>query len=475
MKAAIHVVRRSLALGVCACILVSSGETSRLSGDGPGAAPPLEGPVLPPPVSDCLPKDPPPPVLKLKVRVPAEAAPGQDIRYHLCIENCSTSEAHHVVVKDALPANARFVRADPMPSAQEPELQWQLGTIGAGAVREIILVLQPTNNEDIKNCARVQFEHGLCVVTRQAGLAPGQAPGAVLPRVVPVPPPGTPPSPPPGTPPSPPRPGPGTKPPVVKELPPVVDADAPRLALTMEGHPQQYVNLPSRYFLTVTNTSKFRATTILLRARLPEKTKFVSASDKGQQVENQVGWFLGSLDPGAKRTVELDLRAGEAGRWCIKADVLADRNVKANAEFCTEFLGVSALTIDLTDREDPIIVGARTTYVIQVGNPGSAAVTKLQLRARIPPGMQVVRTNPSEYQKGKADAAGQWLDFTMLPELAAKKQVTYEVTVEATRVGEQRFRVELSADQLELGPIVEDENTTVFEDEADLRKNAPLP
>ena len=121
---------------------------------------------------DCLPKFPPPPVVKLKVHVPACAEPGQPIEYRICVENCSTAEAHHVVVKNALPSNAKFVKADPEPTKQGPELEWKLGTIGGGAVREIILVLQPTNKEDVKNCVRVQFEHGQCLTTRQAALPP---------------------------------------------------------------------------------------------------------------------------------------------------------------------------------------------------------------------------------------------------------------------------------------------------------------
>ena len=132
----------------------------------PGTVP---APGLPP--EDCLPKYPPPPVVKILVRVPASTDPGETIKYHVCVENCSKAEAHHVIVKNTLPANAKFVRADPEPHKLGAELQWNLGTIGGGAVREITLSLQPTNKEDVKNCLRVVFEHGQCVVTRQSGYA----------------------------------------------------------------------------------------------------------------------------------------------------------------------------------------------------------------------------------------------------------------------------------------------------------------
>ena len=189
---------------------------------------------------DCLPKYPPPPVVKIKVRVPACALPGQQIEYRICVENCSTAEAHHVVVKDLIPSNAKFVKADPMPTSKDGELQWQLGTIGGGAVREILLTLQPTNREDVKNCARVQFEHGQCVVTRQTGFRPG---GGQPPIII----------------------GDQGNPPRIETVP---DAkDVPDLELKVIGPKDQYVNLVAKYVISVTNKGKTTATGILVRSK----------------------------------------------------------------------------------------------------------------------------------------------------------------------------------------------------------------
>src|SRR5262249_36545801 len=101
--------------------------------------------------------DPPVPVVALRVRVPASVSAGQEIEYRICVENSSSAAAHHVQVRDPLPANARFVRATPEPTAQEPELLWDLGTLEARACREIVLVLAPTDGGEVRNCARVQF------------------------------------------------------------------------------------------------------------------------------------------------------------------------------------------------------------------------------------------------------------------------------------------------------------------------------
>src|SRR5262245_36017978 len=67
--------------------------------------------------SPC-PPDPPTPVVALRVRVPAVAGLGQELEYHICVENSSAAAAHHVLVRNPLPANTRFVRATPEPSTR---------------------------------------------------------------------------------------------------------------------------------------------------------------------------------------------------------------------------------------------------------------------------------------------------------------------------------------------------------------------
>ena len=66
----------------------------------------------------------------------------QPVEYHIRVDNTSAAEAHHVVVMNAMPANARLLRASPEPNVKEPELQWRLGTMRPGGCYDITLVLQ---------------------------------------------------------------------------------------------------------------------------------------------------------------------------------------------------------------------------------------------------------------------------------------------------------------------------------------------
>jgi uncharacterized repeat protein (TIGR01451 family) len=379
--------------------------------------------------------DPPTPVVAIKVRVLACAAPRQELEYRITVHNLSPAPAHHVLVRNPLPANARFVRASPEPHARAPELQWKLGTLEPGKCREIVLLLAPEGGEDVKSCARVQFEHGQCVTTRLARAAPvpGVEPEPVKPvpiKPVPVPPPGQ-----------------------------------AKLALKMDGPKQQYANLPAKYQITVSNPGTAPATNVLLSNPLPAGTKLVSAGQGGRFHANQLAWLLGTIKPGGSRTVDIVLRAEKAGEICNRAGAIADDNLQAEAEVCTLFRGASALLLEMTDTRDPVAVGGETSYKIQVVNQGSVPTTGIRIKAVVPPELTVLRatgaSDPPE-KLPEPTKEGTELLFAPLPALAPGAEATYEVFVRARRAGDVRFRAELTADQLQKGgPVNEQEATRI--------------
>jgi uncharacterized repeat protein (TIGR01451 family) len=391
-----------------------------------------EPPVLPKIASamidDCLPKDPPPPVMKIKVRVPACAAPGQLLEYRICVENCSSAEAHHVVVKNALPINAKFVKADPAPIKQGPELQWNLGTVGGGAVREIILVLQPTNKEDVKNCARVQFEHGQCVVTRLAAHRPGEGP----PFITPVP-----------------------------EV--IRPEDLPVFDLVVRGPKEQMANLPAKYEITLTNKGKTKAMNTQVSVRIPDKLKAVKASEPGVAVENVIVWNLGHLEAGASKLLELTLRATEKGEHCFKVTARADLGVEKEVEVCTNFTGAPAMAVEMVGRDGVVFVGHKTSYPITIISQGSEPLTNIDVRAFIPDAMKLERANAAfdEFEPAKG---GKWIKFKNLPKIEGGAKARYEIFVEALKAGVTRFHIEVRADQLDSGPVTEQEITNIVDD-----------
>jgi hypothetical protein len=232
----------------------------------------------------------------------------------------------------------------------------------------------------------------------------------------------------------------------------------------MEGPKERYANMPARYFINVTNAGKAAATNVLVRATLPEKTEFVSASEPGVHMASQIAWLLNDLEPGDQRTVELVFKSQGTGQRCVKTSALADRGVTAQSELCTNFVGASALLLEMFDRNDPVVLGGDTSFPIVVQNTGSAPVTNLRIRALVPKQMVLAKTLPAEHQLQERVPQGQWLIFGPLAPLEPGAKAEFEVFVKAVAAGDARFQIEMLADQLERGPVIEQESTIIYEE-----------
>ena len=177
-----------MVLGVLACLAPPcAGVWAQPFRVAQSVEPPLVG--APPIVTDgpgrpVEPADPPTPTVRLRVRAPMAAASGQEVDYHILVENPSRAAANHVQVRVPLPANVDFVRASPDPAVREPQFLWDFGTMPPSTSKEILLTLKPTGANDVDVIARVQFEHGESVRTH-IGAPPQPTP---MPPAEPMPP-----------------------------------------------------------------------------------------------------------------------------------------------------------------------------------------------------------------------------------------------------------------------------------------------
>jgi len=472
-------------------------------------APPPAPPPYIEPSGAAQPQDPPSPRVSLQVRVPASVGSGKELEYRLCVKNGPTASAHHVKLRDAVPSTARFVKATPPPTSTEPDLVWDLGTLKPNDCREIILVLMPTGQADVKNCARVQFEHGQCVTTRIArpeltiakrgpvraavndaltyridirNTGGIEASSVVVTDTLPdgleaV----------------------GTKNPLTWELGTLqpgqsrtveyqalarkagvltnvavatasggLRAEArstltvgeAKLELDIKGPERRVLQRPVTYQLTVTNNGTAALDNVVLSNPLPAKTAFLSASDGGRLSGSVVQWPLGGMAPGSRRTVQLAIQPQEPGEIVNKATVAADRGLRAEAQARTPFEGAAGLTADVEVKDNPVEVGKTTTYVVTVVNQGTVAATSVRIIAMIPAEMEVV----SARGPSKEQTLAQQVSFEPIPSLAPRAEGRYEITVKALRAAEVRFQVELTSDQLTAGPVKRQQSTHIFGD-----------
>ena len=309
------------------------------------------------------------PVVALRIRVPATSAPDAELQYRLIVENTSRAPAHHVVVRNPLPANLQFVRATPEPTDTTPELRWQLGTLEPAARKEIILVVKPIGSGEVRNTARVQFEHGQSVTTR-IGMSP--APTAILPPM--------------------PTPMPTARPTdEAKVTPRPVDEGRSELRLRMTGPTQAIVEVGPLidYRSEITNVGNATAKGVVLTYKLPAGLDYSTSNPSvtGDQM-GVVTWKLGDLAPGQTRQVVCTVIPKTVGKYSIEAEVhdATGRNAEASSNVAVGEPKLSVVTTGPKLR----LVNRPATYVTTVSNPGTMPLANVVVTSEVTEGMTMV-------------------------------------------------------------------------------------
>ena len=280
--------------------------------------------------------DPPHPVVTIRVRVPADMLPGDDIKYIITVQNTSTADAHGVTVRNPLAAEVEsVVKADPPEDKTQStakQLIWAFGTLKGGATKTIELILRHKPNvTEMKNLAYVKFEHGESVTTKIAK-------------------------------------------PTIK-----VSKTAPKQTVRDETY---------KVSLQVENTGKVPAEGVRVIENLPASAEVESITAGGKKLAQPEGqqwmWEIAKLQPGEKKVIEYRVTAREAKDVFTLTSVSGQRLVADKpAEARTQVL-VPGLEVKLTGPTGVVNAGESAKYEITVRNTGTLPSTSVKVTGALP-------------------------------------------------------------------------------------------
>jgi uncharacterized repeat protein (TIGR01451 family) len=451
------------------------------------------------------------PAVALTKTGPPSAAVGQEIVYTIAVTNTGKVETQAQTIRDQIPAGLQYVRSDPPATLDGSMLVWTFGVLGAGQAHAMQAVFRSSQVGTVTNCANVTTVEGLkaenCATTQitapQLQVTKTGPPSAVvgvpITYQINVTNPGS---------------GPATNvllsdafdpglehssranpvelpigtlnPGETKTVPltltprqvgrlvnrvtatadgnlraraehPVIVQQA-QLTLSKSGPAARYVDRPAVFDIRVGNPGDVPVNNVVVRDQLPPELTFTSATQGGQLADGQVVWNVGTLQPREEKLVQVTTRAGKLTPRTVNVAVAtADPGLRVQAEAALEIRGVPAFRLEVKDIDDPIEVGARTTYTIDVTNQGSLPGNGVQITALVPAQMRLIGANgPS-----KPDIQGQKVTFPAVDGLQPKQTLHYTVDVEALQAGDARFRVELRSATLS-EPVIEEESTNIY-------------
>jgi uncharacterized repeat protein (TIGR01451 family) len=235
----------------------------------------------------------------------------------------------------------------------------------------------------------------------------------------------------------------------------------PRLDIEVAGPKLRYLDRKATYTIKVVNPGDAPATNVTISDIVPAGFKFAQASDGGRHdfSTRTVSWFVGELGPAQAKEVKLDLVAVNAGDHRHRLSAQAARGLHAETDYLTRIEGLSAIMLEVVDTEDPIEVGADTSYEVRITNTGTKTETDIKLVCTVPDKMQFKSASgPTPgHEQGKE------IVFDILPKLAPRADAIYRVNVKGLVPGDVRFKAQITSTNL-IEPVIEMESTRIYED-----------
>jgi uncharacterized repeat protein (TIGR01451 family) len=464
------------------------------------------------------------PQVSMKKTVPPAVALGQEVPFTITISNSGVIESQEMTVRDAIPDGLQYLHSEPPATVEGNQLIWTLSGLKGGQVHTLQAAFRASKPGPITNTASLVTRDGLRdeqqattqITVPQLGVKetgpatgilgvpvtfqitvtnPGNGPATNVllvddfdkglqhdthanPIKLPI-----------G------NLGPGETKTVPLTLTPaqagrlvsrvIATADnelsakdecplvvqKAQLKIVQSGPEKKYLDRPATWKITVTNTGESALGNLVVKDQLPPELTFVSADQSGTLVNGEVVWNLGALQAGEQKTVQVQSKCAKMTRQALNVAVAtADPGLQVQAEAGVEIMGLPAFQLEVQDLNDPIEVGGKTSYVIDVGNQGSLPGNQVQVTAYVPKEMRI--TNATGPTTPKID--GNTVTYPPLDGLPPKQKMRYIIEVQGLEAGDVRFRAELRAATLSK-EVVEEEPTNIIAPPVSPRPRASAP
>ena len=219
---------------------------------------------------------------------------------------------------------------------------------------------------------------------------------------------------------------------------------SPELTLNVDGPSIRYMGRTGKYKISVKNSGTVGSSNVRVMHKIPTGMKYVSAN-KGATYDAEtriLSWFVGRLAPDASADIEVELLAKEIGDYTHYIRATSEHGAQFDAQVATKIDGVPSLSLEISDLDDPVEVGAPTAYEIVVKNDGSVDATNVAIACELPQGVQFISA------QGPTDSLAEidMILFRPLARLAPGETVVYKVNVKGLIDGNLRTRVRLASD-----------------------------
>jgi uncharacterized repeat protein (TIGR01451 family) len=238
----------------------------------------------------------------------------------------------------------------------------------------------------------------------------------------------------------------------------VINVRQPVLIVTKSGPQRQYLGRSVSYDITVLNKGDGPARETIVEDIIPPYVTSIEATAGAQFSASKLIWELGTLEPNSSKKVRVSYTPTKEGEVVATASASAYCADTVSDSTRTIVTGIATSRLDLIDLEDPVEVGATTTYVITVTNEGSAADRNIRIACLLDEKLQYV----SSAGATAGSLMGRTVSFAPLHTLEPKAKATWRVVIKGARQGDALFKTTMYTGDLAL-PVEATEVTRIYQ------------
>lgn len=234
---------------------------------------------------------------------------------------------------------------------------------------------------------------------------------------------------------------------------------APSLAVAIDGPGLRYLGRTAKFDINIKNDGTVSSDNVRAKYKIPEGYGFVRAEQGGKYdpATKTVNWFIGGLEPQETRQVAVVLTSKQLGSFSHQAVAVSEHGAQSVSQFDSRVEGSASLVLDIADGNDPVEIGATTSYTIRISNEGSKAAQNVGVSCELPAAVKLVSASgPTDYI-----AENGLIVFKSLPQVDPNQTAVYEIKVQGTSEGNHRVRARLASDSIR-EPLIFEELTRFY-------------
>jgi uncharacterized repeat protein (TIGR01451 family) len=218
--------------------------------------------------------------------------------------------------------------------------------------------------------------------------------------------------------------------------------------LTVEKFPPQemQVGKEATFRVKVTNTGQIPAHGVEIRDEIPKGTRLVTTSPQAaRDDEGALVWSLGTVEPGAEASVEVQVMPEEEG------DIGSVATVSFRAEASAHIRATRPELVIRTSGPSQVLIGEEVKLTITVENPGTGTAYGVVLEDHVPLGLHHPAGEQLEREIGDLEPKGsRQLELTLVADAPGLATNVILARADANLQVEERTEIEVLAPELDL-------------------------